>query len=393
MKQQNKKKFSQDGHSLRRNQKVQKEPIQQNATANLDRFAGSSEDEDEYDKDYRRSHHNIHKNKVQFDEPQKEDSDESAESSSQDHEEEESGDVAHDETAFLSLDSDVEEDDSKGKEEEENVYNEKSDEESSSEFDEYDHGVSKKEGRGQTGMADAMSRILGVGASTHRLPKAGKSTVNNIVLSKTITPLQKRRRQEKEEEEELRKKQKQRRVRNLTAMHTPISCLTMGSNGNELELERGYKRVATRGVVALFNAITQHQHQKKQQAVITPTNGKNSPAQPLTKYGFLEKIKNSAQPSGASAMLHESTMVTQDEHATVEHQSYLKTNRIEEPHRNKDAKNKTKGWNALKDDFMMNTKLKDWDKELSDNDYDDNDNSFDDEHYGGGDDDDFMDDD
>ena len=35
------------------------------------------------------------------------------------------------------------------------------------------------------------------------------------------------------------------------------------------------------------------------------------------------------------------------------------------------------GWNALKDDFMMNSKLKDWDKELSDEDDDDDSDGMD----------------
>jgi hypothetical protein len=128
----------------------------------------------------------------------------------------------------------------------------------------------------QNGMAGAMARILGLSA----VPKKATEP-KSVVLSKTITPLQKQQKKEKEEEDALRLKRKQRREVNLTALHIPLSAATSrpiaGKDSDsgivakamarEIEVESMHRRVATRGVVALFNAITQHQQQKAQQQV------------------------------------------------------------------------------------------------------------------------------
>lgn len=128
----------------------------------------------------------------------------------------------------------------------------------------------------QNGMAGAMARILGLSAA----PKKATEP-NSVVLSKTITPLQKQQKKEKEEEDALRLKRKQRREVNLTALHIPLSAATSrpiaGKDSDsgivakamarEIEVESMHRRVATRGVVALFNAITQHQQLKAQQQV------------------------------------------------------------------------------------------------------------------------------
>ena len=73
-------------------------------------------------------------------------------------------------------------------------------------------------------------------------------------------------RKEKEQQTAIKEKRQANRERNLTALHLPLSIATtntIDSGGltmsKELEQERIHRRVATRGVVALFNAITQHQ--------------------------------------------------------------------------------------------------------------------------------------
>ena len=127
----------------------------------------------------------------------------------------------------------------------------------------------------QRGMSGAMSRILGLKA-----PAKAKET-KSVVLSKTFTPLQKQQKKEKEERDAIKLKRKQRRDVNLTALHIPLSAATsrpiLGKNGSsdvianamgkEIEIESMHRRVATRGVVALFNTIAQHQQQRAQQQV------------------------------------------------------------------------------------------------------------------------------
>lgn len=107
-------------------------------------------------------------------------------------------------------------------------------------------------------MAGAIARILGTTTTT-------KST--SVVLAKTVTPLQRLQQKEKEKEKSLKLKRQANKERNLTALHIPLSVATSNNIGDgrhsiskELEQERFHRRVATRGVVALFNAIAQHQN-------------------------------------------------------------------------------------------------------------------------------------
>merc|ERR1712166_1084415 len=108
-----------------------------------------------------------------------------------------------------------------------------------------------------------MGRILGTKSSNS---VRQKTSTSSVVLAKTITPLQKLQRKEKEQQTAIKEKRKANRERNLTALHLPLSIATTNtidsgglSMSKELEQERLHRRVATRGVVALFNAITQHQ--------------------------------------------------------------------------------------------------------------------------------------
>ena len=113
-------------------------------------------------------------------------------------------------------------------------------------------------------MANAMGRILEIGTKgkNKNVPLS-----SSVVLAKTVTPLQKLQQKEKDEQKAMKEKRKANRERNLTALHLPLSIATTSriesggklSVAKELEQERFHRRVATRGVVALFNAITQHQ--------------------------------------------------------------------------------------------------------------------------------------
>jgi hypothetical protein len=108
-------------------------------------------------------------------------------------------------------------------------------------------------------MAGVMAKILGTSTTV--------SKTSSVVLAKTTTPLQRLQRKEKEKVKALKLKRQANRERNLTALHIPLSVATSNnidegriSITKELEQERFHRRVATRGVVALFNAISQHQN-------------------------------------------------------------------------------------------------------------------------------------
>jgi hypothetical protein len=116
-------------------------------------------------------------------------------------------------------------------------------------------------------MANVIGHILG-GQDKRAKPTA------NVVLGKTTTPLQKLQQQEREKAKALKEKRQTTRERNLSALHIPLSIATSNnvategrlSVAKELEQERFHRRVATRGVVALFNAISQHQRSNTQVA-------------------------------------------------------------------------------------------------------------------------------
>lgn len=214
---------------------------------------------------------------------------------------------------------------------------------------EEDSDVEEERMRGTAGMANAMARILGVSA-----PASGSS--RPVILSKTKTPLQKMAEKEKQEEKEMKEKRRSNRERNLAALHVPLSVATTGSmvasaNQNssdlvkELEQERVHRRVATRGVVALFNAISQHQKKSSDPAPSTAeTSRSKAEVKKLTKHGFLDMIKSTA--------------------ASKQEKAVAKT----------EADKSKPQWNALHDDFMMDSKKK-WDQESSEEEDSDNDGS------------------
>ena len=184
------------------------------------------------------------------------------------------------------------------------------------------------------GLANAMARILGTAAK-------GTKGTKPVVLSKTKTRIQKQAAKEREKEQEMKEKRQNNRERELQALHIPLSVATSHQVGNknkaivkELEMERVHRRVATRGVVALFNAIAQHQNQNAKERESAVLSTSKTDVKKMTKHGFLDMIKNKA----------------------VE-----KADATPKPTNDKDGPQ----WQALQDDFMLNPK-KNWDQESSD---------------------------
>jgi hypothetical protein len=238
------------------------------------------------------------------------------------------------------------------------------------------------------GMANAMARILG-GVSTIKASEAAsKKGTKNVILSKTTTPLQRLQQKMKTEEQALRQKRLNRRAENLSAMRLPLapsagmSAEKLRSENkkskrkrdmkddndaaaiaNEIEGERTHRRIATRGVVALFNAISKHRaavaadatakeeekRQAREEGRSIRKKGNENALSSETKHGFLDLIKKSA--SSGDGMVNGTTTKSKDP-------------RVSSPKNgeNSSKKDNSVGWSALKDDYMMHSKLKDWDK-------------------------------
>jgi hypothetical protein len=294
-----------------KNQKAEEE------LQNIDRFAGSSEDESDND--------------VESEHP---------------HQKEEE----HDQNMKKSLGSSSEEEEEKddnnddGSKSNESVQSENNDEQNDEEVEDRgirhdgfdaddDQSDDDEDTEGvelSSGMANAMTRIL---CSNQ---KQGPS----VVLSKTKTPLQVMTEKEKKQQTEFSEKVRRNREKRLSAMVIPeISA-------REIERERTHRRIATRGIVALFNAIAKHQQQQTNATTTTTTSSEEIASKKketkLTKTAFLEKIKQTAVNRNKS--LDERNTITAKKNETVT---------------TKESK-----WNALKDDYMMDSK-KNWDEESS----------------------------
>lgn len=147
---------------------------------------------------------------------------------------------------------------------------------------------------------------------------------------------------------------------NLTAMHKPLGGGGEGM-GTEVAMERIHRKVATRGVVALFNAISEHQRERTRRAAeagILGSSSKQNKDNPedvraMTKHGFLDMLQKKGNTTNDSGEYVASTDGNNERRPTTTEKA------------GKEAKKKSSGWNALKDDFMMNSKMKDWDKQMS----------------------------
>jgi len=145
----------------------------------------------------------------------------------------------------------------------------------------------------------------------------------------------------------------------------------------EIEMERTQRRIATRGVVALFNAISKHRAAITAEAVekeedrrrireegrlrgLAVSNEKKRNGSVVsgglllesatTKHGFLDMIKMSAAAAAAGGGDSGTLGKNSNNSTSLVGSSGNKTGST--------SGVKSIGWTALKDDFMMNSKLK-----------------------------------
>jgi len=215
------------------------------------------------------------------------------------------------------------------------------------------------------------------------------------------------------EMEAARIKRREKRTINLTAMHIPLSSASSvgvmvkskkgkrsmaggdvdvgAAIGKELGMEKIHRRVATRGVVALFNTISMHQQERAQRAAEagigmassasnTESKKTKEELQNMSKHGFLDMLKKTNASGDGGSGTNKGPFSSSSKNSA---DGTTKSSRIKTL---KDKQRTSDGWNALKDDFMMNSKLKDWDKQMSssDEDVDDVDDDEDDGGGGGG---------
>lgn len=126
----------------------------------------------------------------------------------------------------------------------------------------------------------------------------------------------------------------------MTFRHMVVPDITTGAT-----LERQLRKIATRGVVALFNAISKHQKESEKEEASKNAAAVAKKAKSGSKASFLELLK--ASTTGAAAAKGSGAGAGVDVAADA----------IEEKQEG------SGGWGVLRDDYMMGAKAnKDWDR-------------------------------
>ncbi|NWQ67726.1 RRP15 protein, partial [Neopipo cinnamomea] len=175
-----------------------------------------------------------------------------------------------------------------------------------------------------SGWADAMAKVL-----NKKIPQ-NKSTI----LSKNKS-LEKER--EKEKQERLEKRMKLDKKREWEMM-----CRVKPDVVKDREKERNLQRIATRGVVQLFNAVRAHQKNidEKMKKAGSSDRRRAKLLSSVSKKDFINVLRNMEGAKGGK----------NDGKATKCKEGEVKSEEGPE-------------WNILRDDFMMGASMKDWDKE------------------------------
>ncbi|KAI3361600.1 hypothetical protein L3Q82_013741 [Scortum barcoo] len=170
------------------------------------------------------------------------------------------------------------------------------------------------------GWAEAMARILG--------KKNPESKSSILVKNKELD-----KKKEKERQEQLERKKQVDKKRAWEMM-----CREKPDIVKDRETERTLQRIATRGVVQLFNAVRKHQKttDNKLREVGSSERKKAKFLSSVSKKDFIDVLRST---EGASRVTVKTEM---DTAAAAE----------EKP-----------AWCVLRDDFMMGATMKDWDKD------------------------------
>jgi len=231
-------------------------------------------------------------------------------------------DEEHDDNDVSDDDDDDEEDLASEEDDEANTDSGDDADQSDADEDETPSNDSKDDNKlqGMAGMADVISKILG-----KTLPQE-----KDVVLSKCKQS--KKRKTDIKEEFENKKTLREKKSDALELNHV---LPTRSNAQNEILL----RKIATKGVVKLFNAVSAHQKKLTEKLDDAKTEARKSKAADrITKDSFLDMLTDSTKSKS----------------------SYVKNEAVKNEETEKPA------WAVLQDNFMMSSRMKDWDKEDGD---------------------------
>uniref|UniRef100_F6QE19 RRP15-like protein n=1 Tax=Ornithorhynchus anatinus TaxID=9258 RepID=F6QE19_ORNAN len=186
-----------------------------------------------------------------------------------------------------------------------------------------ENGDAAESGAGtSTGWAEAMAKILS--------KKTPQSRPTILVKNKELEQEKK-----KEKQERLEKRKQLDKKREWEMM-----CRVKPDVVQDKEKERNLQRIATRGVVQLFNAVRKHQ----------------------------KNVDDKMKEAGGSMRKRAKLMSSVSKKDFISVLRGIEGGKNEESASGKTSQAKVKseegpGWNILRDDFMMGASMKDWDKE------------------------------
>ncbi|KAF4103647.1 RRP15-like protein isoform X2 [Onychostoma macrolepis] len=170
------------------------------------------------------------------------------------------------------------------------------------------------------GWAEAMAKVLG--------KKTPDSKPTILLKNKEMDKIK-----EKARKERLEKKKQIDKKRAWENM-----CREKPNVVRDREHERNLQRIATRGVVQLFNAVKKHQNNvdERIKEVGASERKKSKVLSSVTKKDFIDVLRG----------------------ADVANKPAIKKEKVPV-----EVKGENPSWSVLRDDFMMGTSMKDWDKE------------------------------
>ena len=223
---------------------------------------------------------------------------------------------------------DVEEDDSESEitddeDDDDELFQGNSDDEYNDSYKESDKEEESKQGL--EAMGDVITKIL---------KKKVKSDPSNIVLSKSKSTKQK---QSEVKEDVKSKKAKYDLLADQREMNHVLPI-----EKNNVPKEARLRRIGTKGVVMLFNAVSKHQKEKSERMKTAKTEGdKIKVEKSMKKSSFMDMLKKGDNKSS----------------------SKVKNEKDEDDEEDSEAPT----WDVLKNDFMLGSTLKHWDREDEEN--------------------------
>ena len=201
---------------------------------------------------------------------------------------------------------------------------------------------SSDEGENLSGeTARHVKKLKAFGGAMSEILSRKSQVKKGVVLSKKTTKHLKEMRSEKDEKSKTENLKRDRRK--LLSKDLVVPTLKTGN------YEKALRKIATRGVVTLFNAIRTHQKAKEDDSGSKKGKKRKRKEVSSSKAKFLEMLKQQKKNSGGKNLKLGGSLSTEGDEKRNEDEEEKKKKKVE-------------GWDVLREDMLTGAKMKDWDK-------------------------------